>query len=161
MFQRCVLPPSSIFLMVEVVRKSETSTSTRLHGAISQKDIIFILVAVRTLNILFHRHLRGDAEENHELSSSGHEMCPKLNEVFYKNIVVQMINSTLTNLFVLHNSSREPYHFSRLKLIFNSSSKQMPHFWTFEHSIISLSLLSFSLRFIVPDIRLPGLLLFI
>jgi hypothetical protein len=109
--------------MVEVVRKSETSTSTRLHGAISQKDIIFILVALRTLNVLFYRHLRADAEESHELSSSGHEMCPKLNEVFYKNIVVQMINSTLTNLVVLHNSSREPYHFCPVCLTVKTNIK--------------------------------------
>jgi hypothetical protein len=39
-------------LMMEAVQTPETrSTSTRLHGAISQKAVIFLLAAVRTSNL--------------------------------------------------------------------------------------------------------------
>jgi hypothetical protein len=42
----------AIALMMEAVSTSETSSvSTRLHGAISQKTAIFVLVAVRTWNL--------------------------------------------------------------------------------------------------------------
>jgi hypothetical protein len=37
-----VLTASIIALTVEAVRTSETSTSTRLHGGISQKAIVFM-----------------------------------------------------------------------------------------------------------------------
>jgi large-conductance mechanosensitive channel len=40
-----------INLMMEAVSISETSVSTRLHGATTQKTGIFILAAVRTLNL--------------------------------------------------------------------------------------------------------------
>jgi hypothetical protein len=43
-----ILPRSFIALMIEAVRTSETSVYKRLHGAISQKALIFILSAVRT-----------------------------------------------------------------------------------------------------------------
>jgi hypothetical protein len=48
-FQRSLLPPSSTrWVMMEAVSYSETSVSTRLYGATSQKTAIFIFVAVRT-----------------------------------------------------------------------------------------------------------------
>jgi hypothetical protein len=46
-----VLAASIIALMVEAASTSETSvTSTRLHGATTQKTLIFILAAMRTSN---------------------------------------------------------------------------------------------------------------
>jgi hypothetical protein len=42
-----VLTASIVALMMEVPLKPQ-STSTRLHGATSQKAVIFILTAVRT-----------------------------------------------------------------------------------------------------------------
>jgi hypothetical protein len=42
-----VFTASFITLMMEVPLKRQ-STSTRLHGAMSQMDLIFILAAVRT-----------------------------------------------------------------------------------------------------------------
>jgi hypothetical protein len=42
-------------MMMEAASTSETSvTSTRLHGATTQKIVIFILAAVRTSNPIFY-----------------------------------------------------------------------------------------------------------
>jgi hypothetical protein len=43
-FQKCLLPPSS----------GNECTSTSLHGATSQKTVIFILAAMRTWNLKEH-----------------------------------------------------------------------------------------------------------
>jgi hypothetical protein len=45
-FQRCILPPSSGYTSLK-----RWSTSTRLHGTISQKTVIFVLATVRILTL--------------------------------------------------------------------------------------------------------------
>jgi hypothetical protein len=57
-FQRCLLPPSS-----------GQSTSTRLHGAISHKTVIFTLAAVRT-----------EIWNWHEFSIKHPHCCPRVNK---------------------------------------------------------------------------------
>jgi hypothetical protein len=48
---RAPLPSERSPLMTETVRICETSVYTRLHGAVSQKALFFILAAVRTWNL--------------------------------------------------------------------------------------------------------------
>jgi hypothetical protein len=54
MFQRCILLPSSLpWCWRQYAPLKRRSTPTRLHGTTSQKDLIFILTAVRTWNLTY------------------------------------------------------------------------------------------------------------
>jgi hypothetical protein len=65
-FEIFVLPPSSgriiKWMMDAVLTLKHRSTSTRLHGAISQKAVTFILAAVRTRNLKILQFLKNGSQ---------------------------------------------------------------------------------------------------